>query len=285
MDLINRTEPQFVTLIKNLRKVLGPELPDSEEEKISWLMSGVFNEKPPIPRSIAPIWDINLVISYLGHLPKIENQGLVMLSRGLATLIMLATMCRAGELLLLDLDYLTWEGEDAVFGIPTPVKSFTKNSYLKRGKELQAIKIANLPQVDDRINPIKLLRRYIFKTERQRETRKLFITTTGNHTDIAKFTLTRWIKTVLKSSGIDLTKYKVHSVRGAASSAAFAGGVAIDLIMEKASWAKTSVFVDHYLKPISGTKVANLMEKLPKNPKKSKSKQRIYFCMGKTNNN
>ena len=40
----------FVTLIKNLRKVLGPELTDSEEEKISWLMSGVFNEKPPIPK-------------------------------------------------------------------------------------------------------------------------------------------------------------------------------------------------------------------------------------------
>ena len=207
----------FVTLIKNLRKVLGPELTDSEEEKISWLMSGIFNEKPPIPKSVTPIWDINLVLKYISGLPRVENQEILMLSKGLATLIMLATMCRAGELLMLDLDYLTWEGEDAIFGIPTPVKSFTKTSYAKRGRELQRIKIANIPQADDRINPIKLLKRYIHKTERQRETKKLFITTTGRYSAIAKFPLTRWIKTVLKSSGIDLSKYKVHSVRGAAS--------------------------------------------------------------------
>ena len=271
----------FVTLIKNLRKVLGPELTDSEEEKISWLMSGVFNEKPPIPRSVAPIWDINLVLKYLGNLPTIENQGLAALSRGLATLIMLATMCRAGELLLLDLDYLTWEGKDAVFGIPTPVKSFTKSSYQKRGKELQQIRIANLPQADDRITPVKLLKRYIFKTERHRETRKLFMTTTGRYSAIAKFTLTRWIKSVLKSSGIDLSKYKVHSVRGASSSAAFASGIAIDLIMEKASWAQPSVFVNYYLKPISGTKVAKKMETLCKNPKKLKSKKAFISAWAK----
>ena len=232
-------------------------------------------------RSVAPIWDINLVIKYLGNLPRVENQGLVTLSRGLATLIMLATMCRAGELLLLDLDYLTWEGEDAIFGIPTPVKSFTKSSYQKRGKELQRIKIANFPQADDRINPIKLLKRYIFKTERQRETRKLFMTTTGRYSAIAKFTLTRWIKSVLKSAGIDLSKYKVHSVRGAASSAAFAGGIAVDLIMEKASWAQPSVFVNHYLKPISGTKVAKKMETLRKNPKKLKSKKAFISAWAK----
>ena len=51
---------------------------------------------------------------------------------------------------------------------------------------------------------------------------KLFISYIKAHKPISTDTLSRWIKLVLASAGIDTSVFKAHSVRGAATSHAYA---------------------------------------------------------------
>lgn len=53
----------------------------------------------------------------------------------------------------------------------------------------------------------------------------------------SKATIGRWIKTVLKTAGVDINKYKPHSTRSASTSAAVRTvNVPIDKVMKAAGW-------------------------------------------------
>lgn len=61
----------------------------------------------------------------------------------------------------------------------------------------------------------------------------------------------RWIKEVLAESGIDIRKFKAHSTRHAASSAALRERVSIDTIRKSAGWSeKSQCFAKFYNRPI-----------------------------------
>ena len=51
-------------------------------------------------------------------------------------------------------------------------------------------------------------------------------------------TISRWVKNVMKISGIDTNKFKTHSTRHASTSAVFRAGLSIDTIKEAAGWSK-----------------------------------------------
>lgn len=64
-------------------------------------------------------------------------------------------------------------------------------------------------------------------------------------------TLSRWVKTVLKNSGVDTTIFSTHSTRHAATSAAARLGVNIDTIRNTAGWTRSSqVFNKFYNRPL-----------------------------------
>ena len=58
--------------------------------------------------------------------------------------------------------------------------------------------------------------------------------------------LSRWIKTVLQSSGIDTSVFKAHSVKDASTSALYPRGVSISKIMNLANWSNEHVFHRFY---------------------------------------
>ena len=65
---------------------------------------------------------------------------------------------------------------------------------------------------------------------------RLFISYVRPHKPVTTDTLARRIKSVLRSSGIDTSEFKAHSVRSASSSHAYARGVPIADILRAADW-------------------------------------------------
>lgn len=70
-------------------------------------------------------------------------------------------------------------------------------------------------------------------------------------------TLSRWIRSILKSAGIDTTVFGAHSTRGAAASKAFAGGASTDSILRAGHWASESTFARFYRRETIGSSLAS----------------------------
>ena len=58
----------------------------------------------------------------------------------------------------------------------------------------------------------------------------------AQHKAISSQSVSRWLTRALRMAGIELG-YSGHSTRGASTSAAAAGGLSVDLILEAADWA------------------------------------------------
>jgi site-specific recombinase XerD len=67
---------------------------------------------------------------------------------------------------------------------------------------------------------------------------------------VSKATLSRWIKEVLKSAGIDTEKYAPHSTRAASTSKCRSKGLQMDEIMKTAGRINAGTFARFYGKPV-----------------------------------
>ena len=77
---------------------------------------------------------------------------------------------------------------------------------------------------------------------------QLLISYIKSHKPFSTDTLSLWIKLVLASAGIDTSVFKAHSVRGAATSHAYAKGVPIAEILRAADWTNERTFRKYYLR-------------------------------------
>ena len=78
----------------------------------------------------------------------------------------------------------------------------------------------------------------------------LFISYITPFKPVATVTISRWIRSVLALSGIDVTKFKTHSTRCASTSKAKQFGVSISEILKVAGWGSDRTFAQFYEKPI-----------------------------------
>ena len=69
------------------------------------------------------------------------------------------------------------------------------------------------------------------------------------HKPVAPCTIARWLKEVLKLSGIDVSIFTAHSTRSALASAAADSGVTTSDILKAADWSTESVFRKFYYRP------------------------------------
>ena len=92
---------------------------------------------------------------------------------------------------------------------------------------------------------------YVKKTSSLRGCEKrLFISFIKPHKPVASSALSRWIKTVLELSGIDIETFKSHSTRGASASKAKQSGVPLPEIMKTAGWSSAETFAEYYNRPV-----------------------------------
>ena len=193
------------------------------------------------------VWDIEIVLSHIKDMPSSPQLPLQKLSWKLATLMAVANADRASDLHLLDINFMQITEEGVTFKVPGLSK--TRRSGPPREVTYTRFREADI------ICPVTTLRAYLDLTEKLRlaaedGSKPLFIAVRKPHKPITSATISRWMRSLMAESGIDVDQFKPHSVRAAATSAASNLGVSIKDILKAANWASESTFLRFYHKPV-----------------------------------
>ena len=79
---------------------------------------------------------------------------------------------------------------------------------------------------------------------------KLFISFVNPHKWVSRDTIYRWIRTTMQSAGIDISMFKPHSTRMAATSKANGASIPLQEILRTAGWSSSGTFDRFYDKPL-----------------------------------
>ena len=85
---------------------------------------------------------------------------------------------------------------------------------------------------------------------------QLFLSYIRPHKKVGTSTISRWILKMLEIAGVDVSLFRAHSTRGAATSASAKLGVSMSDIMKAAGWASDSTFARHYHRPSASSVLA-----------------------------
>jgi len=102
---------------------------------------------------------------------------------------------------------------------------------------------------DQRLCPVLVVKQYLTRKKPLRgEITNLFISFVRPYRSVSKSTISRWVKTTLGLAGVDLSRFKPHSIRAASSSAASQANVPLTTILRTAGWSSKCTFVQYYQK-------------------------------------
>ena len=179
-------------------------------------MRGVFNTRTPVQKK-SMTWDPEIVLNSLQQVDYLTC-SINMLSCRLAVLILLTTGQRPQILKALRLSSMLMTPDIITFSVT--VKD------VKQGRPGYAPPPIMLTKFEDeRLCVVSHLRRYLKLTEvSSGDTDELFITCTKPVRAVTLNTLSRWVKTVLLSAGIDTKLASAGSTRAASTSKALEGG-------------------------------------------------------------
>ena len=207
-------------------------------------MKGVFNLKPTKSR-YSSTWDVSKVLVYLQKLSPIANLSLKMLTLKLSMLIALTLASRTQSIHLLSISELK-KGYD--------IYTLQYSSLLKQSRPGRSNPVAELKAYpsDRRLCVVFTLKEYLKRTSTLRDNiTSLFISYIKPHKKVSRDTISRWLRTVMISSGIDCNTFKTHSIRSAVTSKAKCQSVPIVEIMKVAGWSNTKTFGKYYDKPMN----------------------------------
>ncbi|MEW8548281.1 MAG: tyrosine-type recombinase/integrase, partial [Candidatus Thiodiazotropha sp.] len=185
-------------------------------------MKGVFNKRPALPK-YSSTWNPDIVLSYLTLLGS--NITLLQLSQKVCMLLLLLTGQRGQSIHLLKLSDICINDT----GIEIQFSNILKHT--KPGRHQGPIMLKAF--VENRsICIVSCLREYIKRTEALRGTEnRLFITTQPPFKAVARATISRWTRTIMRKAGLNVDQFKPHSTRAAATSAAKDKGIPLHCIM------------------------------------------------------
>ncbi|WAR05309.1 hypothetical protein MAR_020678 [Mya arenaria] len=104
---------------------------------------------------------------------------------------------------------------------------------------------------DPKLCIVRTFREYLDRTAALRgKVTKLLVTTQKPHPAASRDTVSRWVKSLLTSAGVDKC-FKPHSVRSASVSKAKEKGVKLETILKSAGWSNARTFARFYNKPIA----------------------------------
>ena len=88
--------------------------------------------------------------------------------------------------------------------------------------------------------------KHIKVTSKLRKTSKLWISFVRLHQEVGRETISRWLKTTLAMTGIDISIFTAYSARMASTSKAAAMGVGLQTILKTAGWHGAQNFKKFY---------------------------------------
>ena len=223
-----------------------------------------FARQRPVDRSLAPKWDLAFVLSHMCKAPfePLDKASLFHLSVKTVFLVTLATARRVSEVhaFSIDSDHLRFSNLDGSLILRTQLGFLAKNQLPSRAPDSIIIpRLSNFCRKSDNFNrmlcPVRAVKIYLNKTKSLRKRRKrLFIPTQGDQ-DLAKPTLSRWVKYAIKNAydtisknPLSLFKPRAHELRAISTSWAYMNYIPLEEILKSAVWSSTSLFASHYLR-------------------------------------
>lgn len=124
---------------------------------------------------------------------------------------------------------------------------FHIDTLLKQSKPGRHLSVINLSSYQDRqLCVVTHLHKYINATRDLRKSVILLISYQKPHGPVTTDDIARWLKTVLRNSGINTDVYSTHSTRSASTSAASANGCNINEILTHVGWSYVQTFATYY---------------------------------------
>ena len=226
---------------------------------VTLLFKGFFRLRPPLPRYTV-LWDVAIVLKYLKTLHPSKSLSLKQLTLKTCMLIALTSSDRGQTLSLLDIRYCTFSHRECIFVIP----NITKTSSVSRPSRVVKCPSFSVASLDVR----HYVRHYIKRTTRCRDfvvssghTRpsRLFISFVKPFHEVSSQTIARWIRTILNAAGIDTSKFKAHSTRGASTSTALRQGASSAQILQLGDWSSECTFTRFYRRHVDGSDTGRLI--------------------------
>ena len=239
---------KLLSFASNSRKLLGTPLNKGEHLHIQKYITACFNSAPPIPKKKPGTWDVNILLDYFVGLG--DNKGLTVnsLAGKSLLLILLSTMCRGGELLLLKVTNMSMICGGIEFILDVPTKTYNRTNFTVR-PNLQKLTLTSFDE-NPLLCPVKTLLEYLEATTAFRGfIEPVFICCLADHTHPAsKDTINRWIKTHMSAAG--LGSFEVRSSHHASSTTALLSGIPLDKLIDQVGWSTASTFVSNYMLPM-----------------------------------
>lgn len=219
----------------------------SENVIITRFLKGVFRCRPSFPR-YQTTWDPNIVLNYITTFFPNEELSLSQITGKTAVLLALSTGQRVQTLSLIRLSNVRVSDSSIDIVINDVIKTSTPN------RPMPYLSIPFFPNQIE-VCPARALSSYLEATNAFRtttNTERLFLTTRKPFHNASPSTISRWIKNVMRASGVNTEIFSAHSTRHASTSAAHRRGLSIDLIKKCAGWSGNSlVFAKFYNRPLA----------------------------------
>ena len=203
-------------------------------------IKGVFNLRPPVPKYCCT-WDVDKVLNDLKKLSPVKLISLKELTFKLVMLIALTNAARIQTVqILLSVNNLKKLRSKFVVhfdGLLKQSRPSCNQSY---------IELAAYPP-DRRLCVYTVVKEYLVRTKpaRSGDNNRLLISYIKPYKPVSRDTVSRWIKTVMIRSGIDVSQFGQQSVRAAATSKAYINDVPINVKLKTAGWSNSSTFKVH----------------------------------------
>lgn len=217
--------------------------------KVCSLLKGVFNCRTPQPK-YSFIWDVDVVLTYLKSLKgDLSNK---LLTVKLAMLLALSGAFRGHELQYLDIRFMSRSNRTVRFDFCKLTKGW------KNGDPPPYISFESYPH-DDSLCPVSTLDAYLARSRPWRGVKKsqLFLGFQNPHNEITSSTLARWIKFVLRESGVNTNIFQAHSSRSASTSKVSSNlalnGLSVKDILNKGNWSRESTWQKFYNRSLGDT--------------------------------
>jgi hypothetical protein len=209
-------------------------------------MKGIFELRPALPR-YQTTWDVGKVLDFFQTQPQPSALVLKDLTVKVTFLLALLSGQRCQTIHLLTIDNMVLGADKGTFYVMEKVKQTRVGTHVK---PLEFLKYSSEPQ----LCVVTHLLEYVKRTACHRHDRKqLLLSYVKPYGPVSKDTISRWIKSVLSSAGLDVAKFKSHSVRAASTSFLAGNNCRITDIMLSAGWSNEQTFQRFYNKPSEET--------------------------------
>ena len=123
-----------------------------------------------------------------------------------------------------------------------------KLKQIRPGYHLRELEYPTYPS-NKNLCPVFTAQEYLSRTKHLRVRLQFFfffISFVRPYKPVSKSTVSRWAKTTLGLAGVDLTRFKSHSIRAASTSATSRISVSLGTILRTAGWPKKHCTFDQY---------------------------------------